>query len=114
MNMKSFKREKAIAEEHRLANADNPAIDYSKGFVLVYGNEVCGWSGYEPFAKSWKPGTVAVHYNGLVMIATGGNDYDGAAEWEWPSQPIPTLSDREIEELESEAFAYSFGKRQKS
>ncbi|MFT0140798.1 hypothetical protein ACEK07_46660 [Alcanivoracaceae bacterium MT1] len=54
------------------------------GLVIVCpgGHEVAGWMDTLRVPKSWVPGCMAVDIDNNMWIATGGNDYDGAREWQ--------------------------------
>ena len=57
------------------------------GYAVVHCNtetnavEVAGWTLELRDAGSWVPGCLAINNAGDMHEATGGNDYDGAAEW---------------------------------
>ena len=57
------------------------------GFAVVHCNtetnavEVAGWTLELRNPRSWEPGCLAINNAGDMHEATGGNDYDGAAEW---------------------------------
>ncbi len=82
-----------LAAEYRKANANDASVDYTQGYIVITGDEVQGW-GRAPRPESWVPGTVAIDPDGKAMIATGGNAYDGADNWE----PIAQASQEQAEE----------------
>jgi len=90
----------ALAADYRNQDhGDN--IDYSTGWVMVYGSTVEGWSLNEPRPTSWKPGTVAINAQNIAMIAKGGNDYDGAECWESEPVALVTPNTHDTEALSS-------------
>ncbi|WP_036534366.1 hypothetical protein [Oceanobacter kriegii] len=74
-----------LAAEYRTTNAHDASIDYTQGYIVITGDEVQGWS-RAPRPESWVPGTVAIDPDGKAMVATGGNAYDGADNWESVAQ----------------------------
>lgn len=52
-----------------------------RGWVLVWGGLVQGWSDSIPPANEWRPSTIIVDIGDDVYMAWGGTDQDGAKEW---------------------------------
>ncbi|WP_221801664.1 hypothetical protein [Oceanobacter mangrovi] len=98
----------ALAADYRQANADNPAIDFSTGFVIVYRDEAWGWS-LKPSPSSWKPGTIAIDPTGNIEIAVGGNDYDGADTWEVAQPEQPQSSESGWSHYDPNPFSWMTG-----
>ncbi|WP_221794614.1 hypothetical protein [Oceanobacter mangrovi] len=98
----------ALAADYRQANANNPAIDFSTGFVIVYDNEVCGWS-LEPDPSSWMPGTFAISPTRKILIAVDGNDYDGAEIWEVAQPEQPQSSESGWSHYDPNPFSWMTG-----
>lgn len=51
------------------------------GVVLVWNGEVYGWKNALRDPASERPGAYAVDMAGLVFMANGGDDYNGAKAW---------------------------------
>ena len=52
------------------------------GVIIVFKNKVQGWVNALRDPQHWQPGCLAIDNSGNQWIAVGGNDYDGAAEWQ--------------------------------
>lgn len=52
-----------------------------EGFVIIYNNQAVSWMStlHDPARQS--PGCIAINNAGEQWIATGGDDYHGAREW---------------------------------
>ncbi|RMT37165.1 hypothetical protein ALP50_200060 [Pseudomonas syringae pv. spinaceae] len=67
---------RATATKWRASNQEHPA-----GVVLVWEGEVYGWKNELRDPESERPGAYAVDMAGLVYMAEGGDDYNGAKAW---------------------------------
>lgn len=67
---------RAIAAKWR---ASKP--DHCDGVVLVWEGKAYGWKNALRDPASERPGAYAVDKAGLVFLAEGGNDYNGAKSW---------------------------------
>lgn len=65
-----------IAEAYRLDNAKQA------GVVLIWCCQAYAWKDQLRDPQHERPGAIAVDNVGSVFVATGGNDYDGARQWE--------------------------------
>lgn len=65
-----------------LAKEFKVAIDQSGGVVFFYENTPYCWREELGTATTEKPGVIAIFDDGSRYIAVGGNDYDGAENWE--------------------------------
>lgn len=84
--MNDFAHIKTMAAQWR---QDNGYADTS-GVIVTYQNEVQGWVNELRDPQHWQPGCIATDIDGNQWRASGGNDQDGAAEW----QPVaPKLSE---------------------
>lgn len=52
------------------------------GVVILYFDVPTAWCEVLPEARGWAPGCVAVDEEGRTWIASGGNENDGAREWQ--------------------------------
>ncbi len=55
--------------------------EHRGGIVLVWEGEPYGWKNELRDPASERPGTYAVDNAGLVFMAEGGDDYNGAKAW---------------------------------
>ncbi|MCF7964194.1 MAG: hypothetical protein K9L79_01505 [Methylobacter tundripaludum] len=62
------------------------------GVIVVYQNEVQGWVNELRDPQHWTPGCIATDSVGNQWKAAGGNEQDGAAEW----QPIGIMNKEQI------------------
>jgi len=68
-----------IAAQYRQAE---PEHAHGWWVWLPGASEPCGWTARtEPIPSHYVPGVLAVDEAGRVLVATGGNDYSGAAAW---------------------------------
>jgi len=56
--------------------------------VIIHKRKVQGWVNELRDPQHWCPGCLAIDTVGKQWRAVGGNDYDGAAEW----QPIDSIT----------------------
>lgn len=63
--------------------------DYLEEGVVVISPEgqVCGWCRSLPFPHEWRPGSILVNADRVVFVAVGGDDYNGAHEWQQAVYP---------------------------
>lgn len=74
---------KAVANAWRMGNPEH-MLD---GVVLVYEGRVYGWKNELRDPHQDCPGALAVDVRGRIWQAIGGNDYDGAREWDEIERP---------------------------
>lgn len=68
-----------IANKYLVENPDTP----EGGYVTIMNNVVCGWSlNIHDRACDFMPGCWAIDKMNNKYLAIGGNDYDGAEEWQ--------------------------------
>lgn len=78
---------------HKLEQAIEQASAYRRdenatgGIVLVWAGQVYGWKNELRDPHSERPGALAISADGLVWLASGGNDQDGAKSWELAYKP---------------------------
>jgi hypothetical protein len=83
--MHDFAHIKTMAAQWR---QDNGYVDKG-GVIVIYRDEVQGWVNELRDPSSWRPGCIATDSDGNHWLASGGNDQDGATEWQ-PAGPAPT------------------------
>lgn len=76
--MDDFAHIKTIAAQWR---QDNGYVDKG-GVIIIYRDQVQGWVNELRDPSSWRPGCIAVDSDDNQWLAVGGNEYDGAAEWQ--------------------------------
>lgn len=59
----------------------NASVGRDGGWVILWRGLVQGWSDPKPEASGWRPETIIIDANGVVFMAIGGTDQDGAREW---------------------------------
>lgn len=81
--------EVAIAAELAADWISERGLEYEEGWIFVWGGVVQGWTfptPYRPFPMpsptDWRPDTFIIDVFGRAFIAVGGNDQDGAKEWQ--------------------------------
>lgn len=67
----------------RMANPEHMC----DGVVLVWREAAYGWKNELRDPQHERPGALAVDVRGRVWLAIGGNDQDGAQEWESIERP---------------------------
>ncbi len=69
---------------HKLANEWRQDWGYVEkgGVVILFNNEVQGWSDELRDPNLWVPGCIACDSDGNQFLAVGGNNSDGAERWE--------------------------------
>ena len=68
-----------LVNDYRRDKPDTP----KGGYVTIMNGVACGWSlDIKERASSFMPGCWAIDTLGNKWLAIGGNDYDGAAEWQ--------------------------------
>lgn len=88
--MNDLTRIKAMAAEWR----QERGYADKGGVVVIYQNQVCGWVNELRDPSSWQPGCIATDSAGNQWQAVGGNEYDGATEWQ--SLGLTTSDNSEI------------------
>ncbi len=68
----------AAAATWRAAQPENRR---DAGIALVYQGAVYGWKDTLRDPQHEKPGVIAVAVDGQAWFGSGGDDYNGAAEW---------------------------------
>jgi uncharacterized protein YukJ len=76
--MHDFAHIKTTAAQWR---QDNGYVDKG-GVIVIYRDEVQGWVNELRDPGSWRPGCIATDSDGNQWLACGGNDQDGAEEWQ--------------------------------
>jgi len=71
-----------IAREYRRDHMNGRAY----GVVILHEGEVAGWMNELRSPDGWVPGAIAIDSDGKEWIATGGDEYNGAQEWESTGQ----------------------------
>lgn len=66
----------------KMANEYRAEIGHNDGVVVIFNGEISGWMNELRDPQHWTPGCVAIDCDGHEWVATGGNDYDGAAHWQ--------------------------------
>lgn len=95
--MNDLTRIKTIADEWR----QESGYADKGGVVVIYQNQVCGWVNELRNPSSWQPGCIATDSEGNQWQAVGGNEYDGAEEW----QPILIDAPRNKEQVYDEEIS---------
>jgi hypothetical protein len=78
--------------DNRTKQAIRVALKYRQdeqeqgGIVLVWAGQVYGWKNALRDPQHERPGVMAVDADGVVWLAVGGNDQDGAKAWEKAQQ----------------------------
>lgn len=78
--------------DKRIKQAISVALKYRQdeqeqgGIVLVWAGQVYGWKNALRDPQHERPGVMAVDADGVVWLAVGGNDQDGAKAWEKAQQ----------------------------
>ena len=73
--------------DNRTKQAIRVALKYRQdeqeqgGIVLVWAGQVYGWKNALRDPQHERPGVMAVDADGVVWLAVGGNDHDGAKSW---------------------------------
>lgn len=57
------------------------------GVVVLYRGKVAGWVNELRDPQSWCPGAIALSSAGECWVASGGDDYNGASEWQQMRAP---------------------------
>lgn len=73
-----------MTDLHKIAQRwrkNNGYADKS-GVIIIFKNTVQGWVNELRDPQHWCPGCLAIDTDGNQWRAVGGNDYDGAAEWQ--------------------------------
>lgn len=52
------------------------------GYVVIFNGTVAGWKRELDNPQGWEPGCLAVSPEGDIYQAVGGNEYDGAEDWQ--------------------------------
>jgi hypothetical protein len=74
--------EASIMKNHlETANRFRRERGHAGGVVVIFNGEVSGWMNELRDPQHWAPGCIAIDADGNAWLATGGNDYDGAARW---------------------------------
>jgi hypothetical protein len=60
--------------------------DHSEGVVLIHAGRAYGWKNALRDPGHEMPGVYAVDSVGAVFVATGGDTYNGAKQWEPASE----------------------------
>ena len=71
----------AISERYRKLHEYDPDIRES-GFVRIFDGKPYGWCADMGSPNTERPHAFIVGYNGDVFEAIGGDDYNGAKEWQ--------------------------------
>ena len=75
------RRLRAIATRYR---SEKPG--HEGGAVLIWNGVAYGWKNALRDPRSERPGAYAVDVCGQVLMAVGGNEYEGAERWEVVSE----------------------------
>lgn len=57
-------------------------FESSEGLVVIFDGAEAGWARDLDRPESWQPGCLAINSVGKVWEAVGGNNYDGAEQWQ--------------------------------
>ncbi|PHS48676.1 MAG: hypothetical protein COB05_05400 [Marinobacter sp.] len=55
---------------------------YEGGYTVICNSGVAGWTSTLDNPRGWMPGCIAIDETGKKWRSVGGNDYDGAGQWE--------------------------------
>jgi hypothetical protein len=65
-----------------IANRYRAEFGYHTGIVVIYDGDISGWMNELRDPQHWMPGCIAVDVDGNTWLATGGNEADGATNWD--------------------------------
>lgn len=61
--------------------AERPQLG-TTGVVILFNDEAIGWMNTLRDPQNWQPGALAIDTQGNLWIATGGDSYSGAGQWQ--------------------------------
>lgn len=90
-----------ITESKLVSNFRKERPDLKNGYVVVFDNTLTGWTSTTENPQGFAPGCKAISDNGLVFLATGGDEHNGAQRWDYLDL-CPDLSTESVDKVDAE------------